>query len=193
MKKNKNNIIILAVIAVVVFGLIFGIITITQNWGKSKDTVDTESAMKTLDRLYQRVRINTPAPRKANVDLSELSLTESLPDISMYPYVVEPVTLDYIEIFSSPEKAGSSYESWLIDVANSFNRSGVTVDGNPVSVCIRNISSGLGVDYIVSGKYVPDVFAPSTELWGDMLVYKGVDVTLAEKSIAGNVAGIVLS
>ena len=190
---KKNNIIILAVIAVVVFGLIFGIVTITQNWGKSKDTVDTESAMKTLDRLYRKININTPAPRKENVDLSGVSLTASLPDISMYPYVVEPVTPDYIEIFSSPEKAGSSYESWLIDVADSFNRSGATVDGKPVSVCIRNISSGLGVDYIVSGKYVPDVFTPSTELWGDMLVYKGVNVNLAEKSIAGNVAGIVLS
>ena len=190
---KKNNIIILAVIAVVVFGLIFGIVTITQNWGKNKDTVDTESATKTLDNLYRRININTPAPRKENVDLSGISLSSSLPDISMYPYVVEPATPDFIEIFSSPEKAGSSYESWLIDVADVFNRSGVIIDGKPVSVAIRNISSGLGVDYIVSGKYVPEVFAPSTELWGDMLVYKGINVTLAEKSIAGNVAGIVLS
>jgi len=191
---NKKSIVILGTIAVVVFGLIFGIVTLTQNWGKSRDTVDTESAMKTLDRLYGRIRVNTLTPRKEqNADLTGVSLSASLPDISLYPYVVEPTTADYIEIFSSPEKAGASYESWLVDVADSFNKGGATVGGSPVSVGIRNISSGLGVDYIVSGKHVPDIFAPSTELWGDMLVYKGAKVSLAEKSIAGNVAGIVLS
>jgi len=191
---KRKNVVILGVVAVVVFFLILGVVTITQNWGKNKDTVDTESAMKTLDRLYGRINVNTLTPRKENnIDLSGISLSASLPDISLYPFVVESTTPDFIEIFSSPEKAGSSYESWLIDVADVFNRSGVTVDGKPVSVSIRNISSGLGVDYIVSGKYVPDIFAPSNELWGDMLIHKGVKVNLAEKSIAGNVAGIVLS
>jgi Ca-activated chloride channel family protein len=192
MKKN-NNIAILVVIAILVFGLIFGIVTVTQNWGKSQGTVSTESAHKTLERLYGKLDVKTLAPRKDNVDLSGINLIASLPDISTYPFVTEPTTPDYIEIFSSPEKAGASYESWLIDVADQFNKSGVTVDGKPVSVAIRNISSGLGVDYIVSDKYKPDVFAPSTELWGDMLINKGVNVRLAEKRIAGNVAGIVLS
>jgi Ca-activated chloride channel family protein len=127
------------------------------------------------------------------VDLAGGDLSESLPDISMYPFVAEPATADFIDIYSSPEKAGSSYESWLIDVARGFNNSGVTVDGKPVSVAVRNISSGLGVDYMVSGKHKPDVFAPSNELWGEMLLNRGVKVTLVEKSIAGNVAGIVLS
>ena len=190
---KRNQIILIGIIAIVVFGLIFAIVTFTQNWGKTEDTIDTESALITLDKLYSRLRVNTLPLRKGNVDLSGIDLSESLPDISTYPLVAKPTTPDYIEIFSSPEKAGSSYESWLIDVAESFNRSGVTVDGKPVSVGIRNVSSGLGVDYIVSGVYRPDVFTPSTEIWGDMLIYKGVDVKLAEKSIAGNVAGIVLS
>jgi len=190
---KKNSMILIGIIALVVFGLIFGIVTITQNWGKSKDTVNTESALKTLDRLYGKLNVTTLIPRKENVDLSGVNLSASLPDISLYPYTARPTTADYIEIYSSPEKAGSSYESWLIDVADSFNKSGVTVDGKPVSVGVRNISSGLGVDYIVSGKYQPDVFAPSNELWGEMLAYKGIDAKLVEKRIAGNVAGIVLS
>ena len=193
MKNKKNNIAILAVIAVVVFGLIFGIVYLTQNWGKSKDAVDTESAHKTLDRLYNRITVKTLPLRKENVDLSGINLSVSLPEITMYPYVANPTTSDFIEIFSSPEKAGASYESWLIDVADSFNKSGATVDGKPVSVAVRNISSGLGVDYIVSDKHKPDIFAPSTELWGDMLISKGIDVKLIEKRLAGNVAGIVLS
>jgi len=188
-----KNIVKLGIIAVVVFGLIFGIVSITQNWGKSKDTVSTESALKALSRLYNKLDVKTLTPRKDNVDLSGVNLSASLPDISMYPFVAEPTTPDYIEIYSSPEKAGASYESWLIDVADNFNKSGVTVNGKLVSVAVRNISSGLGVDYIVSGKYKPDVFAPSTELWGDMLINKGVNVNLVEKRIAGNVAGIVLS
>jgi len=190
---KNNNIIKLGIIAVVVFGLIFGIVSLTQNWGKSKDTVSAESALKTLERLYSKLDVNMLIPRKDNVDLSSMNLSASLPDISLYPFVANPTTNNYIEIYSSPEKAGTSYESWLIDVADSFNKSGLTVNGEPVSVAIRNISSGLGVDYIVSGKYQPDVFAPSNELWGDMLINKGVRVDLVEKRIAGNVAGIVLA
>ena len=190
---KQRDIIRLGIIAVVVFGLIFGVITITQNWGKSRSVVDTETSLKSLDRLYNKLDVKTLTPRKENVDLSGVDLNASLPDISMYPYVAAPETPDYIEIFSSPEKAGAGYESWLIDAANRFNGSGITVDGKPVSVGVRNVSSGLGVDYIVSGKYLPDVFAPSTELWGEMLLSKGIKIRLVEKSIAGNVAGIVLS
>ena len=189
----NKNIIKIAIIAVVVFGLVFGIVTITQNWGKSKNVVDTESAIGALNKLYDRLNIRTLPLRKEPVDLSGSDLSASLPDISLYPYVATPSTPDYIEIFSSPEKAGSGYESWLVDAAEGFNRSGANVDGKPVSVAVRNISSGLGVDYIVSGKYLPDVFAPSTELWGEMLAYKGAKVKLVEKRLAGNVAGIVLS
>ena len=189
----KNNTVKLVSIAIVVFGLIFGIVYVTQNWGKSKGTVDTESAYKTLDKLYGKLDVTTLTPRKENVDLSDVNLGANLPEISTYPLTSNPTTADYIEIFSSPEKAGTSYESWLVDVADKFNKSGATVNGKPVSVAVRNISSGVGVDYIVSGKYLPDVFAPSTEFWGDMLIDKGIKATLVEKRIAGNVAGIVLS
>ncbi|MDR2737254.1 MAG: VWA domain-containing protein [Gracilibacteraceae bacterium] len=189
----ENPVVWISVLAVVVFGAIFGVITLTQTWGKSKDEVNTENALKTLNRLYNSLDVKTLPLRKENVDLSAGNLTNSLPDIANYPLQVTQTTPDFIEIFSSPEKAGTSYESWLIDVADKFNQSGVQVDGRPVSVAVRNVSSGLGVDYIASGKYEPDVFAPSTELWGDMLTYLGKKVVLADKSIAGNVAGIVLS
>ncbi|MDR1892054.1 MAG: substrate-binding and VWA domain-containing protein [Oscillospiraceae bacterium] len=189
----KNTTVKLVLIAVVVFGLIFSVVTVTRNWGKTKDTVDTEAALKKLDSLYGKLNVTTLTPRKESVDLSAINSAASLPDISLYPFVAQPETVDYIEIYSSPEKAGSSYESWLIDVADRFNKSGASVDGKPVSVGVRNISSGLGVDYITSGKYKPDVFAPSNELWGDMLTDKGIKVTMIEKRIAGNVAGVVLS
>ena len=192
---KKNSIVLLAIIAVVVFGLIFGIVSLTQHTGQTQNAIASESAIKKMDDLYKKIDVKTLELQRANVTFEDeiTDLGASLPDISLYPFVTSPVTSDYIEIFSSPEKAGTSYESWLIDVAESFSRSGATVDGKPVSVAIRNISSGLGVDYIVTGKYMPDIFTPSTELWGDMLIYKGVNVKLIEKRLAGNVAGIVLS
>jgi Ca-activated chloride channel family protein len=191
----KNPVLRLVLLGIVVFVLIFGAILITQNWGKTKDEVSKEAALKSLERLYSKIKVNELALRKdSDLDLSTINLTSALPDINTaYPLKVTGTTADTIEIFSSPEKAGDGYESWLIDVANKFNTSGVQVDGKPVSVSVRNISSGVGVDYISSGKHLPDVFAPSNELWGEMLIYQGKKVSLAEKSIAGNVSGIVLS
>ncbi|MCL1918067.1 MAG: VWA domain-containing protein [Peptococcaceae bacterium] len=190
----KNPIVILSLTAVVVFGLIFGVILLTQNWGKTSTQINEEALLKRLDKLYTKINVTVLQPRKDNSVEMPTTLTSALPDInSSFPLQVSAATEEFIEIFSSPEKAGANYESWLIDVANNFNKSGAQVDGKNVSVAVRNISSGTGVDYISSGKYTPDVFAPSAELWGEMLSYQGKKVSLAEKSIAGNVAGIVLS
>jgi len=70
---------------------------------------------------------------------------------------------------------------------------GITIDGQPVSVGVRGIESGLGADFISSGKYTPDVYIPSSEIYGSMLQEKGVKINLTEKRIAGNVAGVILS
>ena len=49
------------------------------------------------------------------------------------------------------------------------------------------------MDYIKSGKYVPEVFTPSNELWGDMIEAEGVDIELVDKSIVSNTAGILVN
>ena len=188
-----NNMVKLGIAALVIFGIVYGMISITQNWGKDKDEINTVNATKDLDKLYDGLKVTTLTPRKASVDLSSVNSGSKLPDIESYPYVIAPSTEDYIEIYSSPEKAGVDYESWLIDVAQSFNNRGLTIEGKPVSVGVRNISSGLGVDYMVANKYKPDVFAPSNELWAAMLTEKGIKNTLIEKRLAGNVAGIVIA
>jgi Ca-activated chloride channel family protein len=191
MKIVKNNTVMLGIIAVVVFGLIFGIVTITQNWGKNKDTVETETAIKQLDRLYSKINVNKLAAKRDpgfqgnDEDIEKLVV---LPDISEYPFIVNPMTDNFLTVYSSVEKT-----DWLIDVANKFNKSGVNVDGKPVSVGIRAIPSGLGADFISSGKYTPDVYAPASEVFGDMLIGQGVKAYLVEKRIAGNVAGVVIS
>ncbi|MBQ3408814.1 MAG: VWA domain-containing protein [Clostridia bacterium] len=192
MKSSKKDNVILAVIAIIVVGLIIAVICSTQNWGKTQEDINYEKSVKDLNKLYSSIKVKELALNK-DYEFVESENYTVLPDISEYPFVVNPTTDNYLVIYSSPEKAGAGYESFLIDVANKFNQSGITVDGVPVSVGIRSISSGLAADFISSNKYVPDVYAPSNELWGELLNEKGIKINLVEKRIAGNVAGIVLS
>ena len=116
-----------------------------------------------------------------------------LPEISKYPPQVNNSTPTYIEIFSSTEKAGSGADGWLTEVARDFNNASITIDGKQVSVRLRGIPSGEAADYITSGKYLPDAYTPSNELWGEMIISKGVKAELVQKRLAGNVAGILLT
>ena len=51
----------------------------------------------------------------------------------------------------------------------------------------------MAADYITSGKHLPDAYTPSNELWGEMIVSRGVKAQLVQKRLAGNVAGILLT
>jgi Ca-activated chloride channel homolog len=194
---EKNNslkiVVIFVAIAVLVFGIIYGGITVTKNLGKSKKVVTGENAVETMNSLYKDITVNQIEARKAQVSLEQADVKESLPDISKFPAQVDNITNDYVEIFSSTEKTGENKDGWLNDTAKAFNASKIQVNGKTVSVRIRGIASGMGMDYIVSGKYVPDAFTPSNELWGEMMKSNGTKVTLLEKRLAGNVAGILTS
>lgn len=184
---------ILVIMALVIFGVVYGGIWLTKNIGKSNDAVSTENAQEKLDKLVKKINVNQVEARKDNIDLSTPELKETLPDISKYPVEVENTTDDFIEIFASVEKTGQGKDGWLLDVANNFNKSNFEVNGKKVSVKIRGLSSGEGMDYIVSGKYVPDAYTPSNELWGEMIKAKGINVTLASDRLIGNVAGVLIS
>ncbi len=190
---RKKIFIILAVVGVIMVGIIIGIVALTQDAGKKPSQISQEDAMSSLRNLYGQLDVQALAPVKGTVDLQTTDMKDILPDISKYPEQVTYTTPDHVEIFSSTEKAGKGKDGWLVDMANQFNSSGATVNGKPVSVAIRGIASGQAVDYITSGKYVPDAFSPSNELWGGLMKAKGIDVTLMEKRLTGNVAGIMLS
>lgn len=198
--KNMNEknspfkaVMILTVIGIAIFGIIYGGISLTKNFGKDKKIVNTENAMESLNRLYKGITVNTIQARKGQVNIGPVNVKDSLPDISKYPAQVENSTESFIEIFSSPEKTGENKDGWLIDVAKDFNSSNIKVNGKSASIRIRGIASGMGMDYIVSGKYVPDAFTPSNELWGEMMKSNGTKVTLAKKRLLGNVAGVLTS
>ena len=193
-EKKKGNIIgILIVMAIIIFGVIYGGITLTKNWGKSKETISKENATGKLKKICKDININEVEPRKAPIDLGIKDVKDTIPNIDKYPAKVENTTDSYIEIFSTGEKAGNGKDGWLIDVANNFNESKFEINGKIISVKVREIASGLGMDYIISEKYIPDAYSPSNELWGEMIKANGKTIELCDDRMVGNVAGILIS
>lgn len=193
-EKKKGNIIgILIVMAIIIFGVIYGGITLTKNWGKSKETISKENATGKLKKICKDININEVEPRKVPIDLGVKDVKDTIPNIDKYPAKVENTTDSYIEIFSTGEKAGNGKDGWLIDVANNFNESKFEINGKIISVKVREIASGLGMDYIISEKYLPDAYSPSNELWGEMIKANGKTIELCDDRMVGNVAGILIS
>ena len=193
-KKNRGKVIVLLVVmGILMFGCVYGGITLSKNWGKSKDVISRERAEDKLNDIYDDIDVNIIEPRKEPIDIGVYDVKDTLPDIDKYPTQVDNTTQTYIEIFSSGEKTGTGNDSWLIDVANDFNSSGIKVNGKTVSVRIRQVSSGLGMDYIISEKYIPDAYNPSNELWGEMIKAKGRNIELYDERMVGNVAGVLIS
>ncbi len=188
-KKNGLIIGIFAIVAVLVFGGIY----ITRNIGKSQKTISSEDAKKTIIKMARKVEPKKGKPVKSSIEFEEDdSVAKELPDIDTCEVTVPATTDLYAEIFCSPEKAGTGTDGWLCDMANEFNSQGVEINGQKVSVQIRNVSSGQAKDYIASGKAVPDGFSPSASMWVSILNAEGVGTEYAADCLVNNVAGIVI-
>jgi Ca-activated chloride channel homolog len=191
-KSNKNVILKVIGLAVAVFLLILLAYYITGGFGPDGKSSTTE-AIESLDSIVKGIDVKA-VPHKMDPNVPQPSeLINILPDISEYPPQVNSSTPSYIEIFSSTEKAGSGTDGWLTEVARDFNNANIMIDGKQVSVKLRGIASGEAADYITSKKYLPDAYTPSNELWGEMIISRGVKAELVQKRLAGNVAGILLS
>ncbi|MEC0094035.1 vWA domain-containing protein [Paenibacillus macquariensis] len=193
MTKKSKFFLISGFLVVLVFALVYFGINLTSDLGKTKTQVSSEDAAKELSKLYSNIAVKTETPVKGQIDLNPADVAESLPDISKFPITVENTNDHFVEIFSSPEKGGTGVDGWLTDVATEFNKANISVNGKPASVKIRNIASGTAADYIKSGKYIPDAFTPSNELWGEMVKASGVKTELVTKRLVGNVPGIVIA
>lgn len=121
---------------------------------------------------------------------------DELPDIeSSYQFVVEGTGEVNIEIFSSGEKAAESgSDSFLTEMAKKFNsQHNKTTDDKTMSVSLRSIPSGTAAEYISTGKYQPECYTPSNELFGKLVENEGVELTVETDRLVGNVAGILVS
>lgn len=177
--------------------LVVSFISKLSNVGEGDKKVLQTYQSKTIDEKIQylenKIKIDTNAPRKASVELASPSLYDELPDIEKYPLSVEGMGDINIELFASPEKSGKDKDGWIIEVANEFNDEGYAIDGKTVSISIRSIASGQGADYIISGKYMPDAFTPSSQVWGSLINSQGGSVNVEAKRLVGNVAGILIN
>ena len=190
--KSKNTA-FLAVLAVLMIGGIGGGILISRNLGKTDQEVSRETAIAQLDKKLKKISVSETQPRKATVEIAGSNLAEELPDIGKYPLTVTGKGDINIEIVSSTEKATGGTDGWLIDVAEDFNSTHYMIDGQWATVSIRPIASGAAIDYIISGKYVPEGFTPSNELWGDMIAAENVKIEKIADRLAGNTAGILIN
>lgn len=192
MKSDKKQLAVIGVIGIVVFVIAFAGITLTRNMGKSTKTVNTEAAVAAIEKYVKKIGPKEAVIVKSPVELADTSVDE-LPDIDTNDITVRPSTALYAEIFATSEKCGPGRDGWINEVAEAFNKAGFQVDGEPVSVMIRSVASGLGMDYIHSGKYIPDGYTPSNDFWGKMLIADGIDMEVVADRLAGNTAGILLS
>jgi len=78
-------------------------------------------------------------------------------------------------------------------MADLFNREKVEISNGKIGqIGIRKIASGLGAQFILAQRYVPDAFSPSNHLWGDMLSAQGMNVTQIAEVTAPNTAGVIV-
>ena len=189
---NRNTR-ILVCIFVGVFVLVFAGIFITRNFNRPQTEVSEESASSDVERQLKKISVGTATPVKSQITLDDTDEAAELPEIDTNTITVDPTTDEYAEIFATGEKAGSDQDGWINDVANAFNNAGIEVDGKPVSVQIRKVSSGLGYDYIRTGKYVPDGYTPSNNLYEKMLQSQGTDVEEVTDCLVSNTPGMLLS
>ncbi len=192
MKNSRNQMFAIAGIGVLVFVIALAGIAFTRNAGKPAKTVSAEAAASAIEKYVKKIAPAQAPVVKSPVELADTGVDE-LPDIDTNEITVKPSTSLYAEIFSTSEKCGKGKDGWINEVAEAFNRAGFEVDGQPVSVMIRSVASGLGMDYIHSGKYVPDGYSPSNDFWGKMLIADGIPVEAVYEKLVGNTAGILLS
>ena len=181
MKKSSIAAIIGIIFAVVIV-FILGVMMI----------VKSTSGGKTKDTMLKHIDVTEKDPVKAPISLEDNSLYDELPEITKYPAAVQGNGQLDVEIFTSGEKAGDGNDSWLIDVANSFNSEGREINGKSVSMTVRSVPSGTAADYIISNKYLPDIYTPSNTLFGEYAIVNGGKLELYTDRLVGNTAGILV-
>lgn len=189
MSKSKDKltvgIIMSACVAAVIVLMCVGIGSAVQKVSIGED--------KSLDELLEHVQYDIATPTKASINLSDASLYDEMPEIEKYPFAVEGRGNVDIEIFTSGEKAGQGNDAWLIDCAEDFNRQNIaTSSGKTVSMSIRSVSSGLAADYIISQKYLPDLYTPSNTLFAEYAAVNGGKLEVYNDRLVGNTAGILI-
>ncbi len=195
MSRNNSKAIIAVIAGIAVVSVVvFGAFILARNVFVPEKVRTVEDATTSLSRMVDRIDPSEGTPVKSSIEYSESEDTtaDELPDLDNNKVTAQETTELYAEIWCSPEKAGQGTDGWMRELAEGFNKAGYEVDGKPVSVRLRNVSSGLGNDYIITGKATPDAYTPSSKLWIDMLAAKGIGCDYIRERTVGNVAGFLV-
>lgn len=193
-KRTKGIVTVGVLMIIVMVAVIIGVVVKRAgNISSGGGGISGTKQDMTLDEMYNELDVEQATPVKGTVTLDTPDLYDELPEIDKYPLSVEGSGDVDIEIFTSGEKAGKDNDSWLIDVASSFNSSDVkTSDGKTVSMSVRSVPSGTAADYIISGKYLPDLYTPSNTLFGEYAISNNGSLGLYADRLVGNTAGILV-
>ena len=193
-KRTKGIVTVGVLMIIVMVAVIIGVVVKRAgNISSGGGGISGTKQDMTLDEMYNELDVEQATPVKGTVTLDTPDLYDELPEIAKYPLSVEGSGDVDIEIFTSGEKAGKDNDSWLIDVASSFNSSDVkTSDGKTVSMSVRSVPSGTAADYIISGKYLPDLYTPSNTLFGEYAISNNGSLELYADRLVGNTAGILV-
>ena len=193
-KRTKGIVTVGVLMIIVMVAVIIGVVVKRAgNISSGGGGISGTKQDMTLDEMYNELDVEQATPVKGTVTLDTPDLYDELPEIDKYPLSVEGSGDVDIEIFTSGEKAGKDNDSWLIDVASSFNSSDVkTSDGKTVSISVRSVPSGTAADYIISGKYLPDLYTPSNTLFGEYAISNNGSLELYADRLVGNTAGILV-
>ena len=136
-----------------------------------------------------------PVTRRESVPPPTRDLAATLPEINLFPIVVDPQrggNRTVAEIFVSSEKSGEGTDGWMVETAESFNDANVTLsDGSTAQVAIRKIASGTAYQFIAAGKSLPAGYSPSNHLWIEMAkVHR--PMTPVSEQLVPNTAGLVM-
>ncbi len=194
--KTKKKPIIFGVL-VVIIGMIIALIAAMTSGG-GKDPSGKPKQVKDVDKVLRKsvgdVKLTKNYAEKGTITYDDSFEAVELPDINKtYPLVENPIGCDVVvEIFSSPEKAGTGTDGWMLEMAKEFNSQNNKIDGKNVGVKLRSISSGTQIDYILSNTSIPSAISPSAYMWCDMLESQGIEVHTITDRTVGNVAGVLV-
>lgn len=184
--KTKGMVICGVIVIIIMAGTIISMLS--RNIATKNERDD-----KPVEELLKDISVTEAKPKKGTVSLEDDTLYDELPNIDKYPLAVQGYGDIDIEIFTSGEKAGKDTDNFLIEAAEKFNAEGYTLEnGKTISISVRSVSSGLGADYIRSGRYYPDLYTPSNVLFGDFAKADGANLDILADRLVGNTAGILV-
>ncbi|MEZ5476893.1 MAG: hypothetical protein R3E95_05240 [Thiolinea sp.] len=170
--------------------------SLLSSCGGEVDSVDTaDNKIRELVEQQVRPTFNENQVR-ANIQLTPTNLLAMLPDLNEYPVSLnarDDLRTEAVEIFTSSEKAGQGRDGFYLEMAQRFNQQGKTIsNGKQAKVAIRKIASGLGAQFMLARRYVPDAFSRVIRYGRDAEFQRRATGADCPGHPAPNTAGIVV-